>query len=190
MRIMGLDPSITCTGISLPDGTSWAVKPKAKGDARLMQVADSVRNAVTAGRVDFVVMEGLAGMYKGEAARVTPMVHGALRLELMRLGVPYMLLNPTTLKRFATGSAVADKTAMALAALKRLGAEYGTSDECDAAWLRTAGAFVYGTGHMQRPDGTVVILPQVQVDALKRGVKGVPVEWPVVNGRTPWAAVS
>lgn len=186
MRIMGLDPSITCTGISMPDGVSWVVKPKAKGDKRLVQVADSVRNAVTVGRIDLVVMEGLAGMYKGEAARVIPMLHGALRLELMRLGAPYMLLNPTTLKRFATGSAGADKTAMALAALKRLGTEYGTSDECDAAWLQVAGQAVYSPeGQVPGPNG-VLTLPRAQVDALKTGVRGVPLVWPVVGQHVPW----
>lgn len=186
MRIMGVDPSITCTGMNLHDGTSWAVRPKASGDARLLQVADSLRNAVTASRTDLVVMEGLGGVYKGEAARIIPMLHGALRLELMRLGVPYMTLSPTTLKKFATGSGTADKTAMAVAALKRLGTEYGTSDECDAAWLHVAGRVVYGrAGEARGPNG-VLVLPRAQVDALKHGVKGVPVVWPVVGGNVPW----
>lgn len=186
MRIMGVDPSITCTGISLPDGTSWAVKPKAEGDGRLMQVADSVRNGVTACRVDLVVMEDLAGVYKGAAARTSPMLHGALRLELLRLGVPYMCVNPTTLKRFATGSAVADKSAMAVAALKRLGTEYGTDDECDAAWLHMAGRVVYSReGEARGPNG-VLTLPRAQVDALRHGVKGVPLVWPVVGRNVPW----
>lgn len=188
MRIMGLDPSITCTGISLPDGTTFAVKPKTKGDDRLKDIAGRVNLWVQGQEVDLVVMEGLAGVYKGEAARIIPMLHGALRLELMRLRVPYMVLNPTTLKRFATGSATADKTAMALAALKRLDREYGTSDECDADWLRIAGRFVYGLGHLQRPDGGLVILPRAQVDALRKGVKGVPLVWPVVGPWTPWPA--
>lgn len=188
MRIMGLDPSIACTGMSLPNGTTRTIKPKTKGDARLKEIADLVNLWVQGQEVDLVVMEGLAGVYKGEAARIIPMLHGALRLELMRLRVPYMVLNPTTLKRFATGSATADKTAMALAALKRLDREYGTSDECDADWLRIAGRFVYGLGHLQRPDGGLVILPRAQVDALRKGVKGIPLVWPMVGSRTPWPA--
>lgn len=188
MRIMGLDPSIACTGMSLPNGITRTIKPKTKGDARLKEIADLVNLWVQGQEVDLVVMEGLAGVYKGEAARIIPMLHGALRLELMRLRVPYMLLNPTTLKRFATGSAGADKTAMALAALKRLGTEYGTSDECDAAWLQVAGQAVYSRkGEVQGPNG-VLALPRAQMDALKTGVRGVPLVWPVVGPWTPWPA--
>lgn len=190
MKIMGVDPSISCTGFSLPDGYTLPVKPRSKGDDRLEEIADHLHTLVVANTIDLVVMEGLFGVYKGEAARIIPMLHGALRLELKRLKVPYMILNPTTLKRFATGSPSAGKTAMALAALKRLDREYLTSDECDADWCRVAGRFVYQTGHLQRPDGGLVILPRAQVDALRKGLKGVPLVWPVVGGREPWPEVS
>ena len=190
MKIMGVDPSISCTGISLPDQTTMAIKPRTTGDDRLREIADHLHVAAVGCGAELVVMEGLFGVYKGEAARVIPMLHGALRLELQRLPVPYVVLNPTTLKRFATGSPNADKTAMALAAMKRLGREYGTSDECDADWCRIAGRFVYGLGHLQRPDGGLVLLPKDQVTALRRGLKGVPIEWPVVGTHVPWPTVS
>lgn len=189
MKIMGVDPSISCTGFSLPDGYTLPVKPRSKGDDRLEEIADHLHALAVDQVVDLVVMEGLFGVYKGEAARVIPMLHGALRLELKRLKIPYMVLNPTTLKRFATGSPSADKTAMQLAALKRLDREYVTSDECDADWCRIAGRFVYGLGHLQRPDGGLVIMPRAQVDALRKGLKGAPLVWPVVQGLAPWPSV-
>lgn len=197
MKIMGLDPSIGCTGFALPDRTTFAVKPRSKGDDRLEEIADHLHVAVMGCGADLVVMEGLFGIYKGEAARVIPMLHGAVRLELRRLKVPYVLVNPTTLKRFATGRSSANKTDMALAALKRLGREYGTDDECDADWLRIAGLTVYGSSEtVRRPDETgtrwpvrVLSMPQDQVQALRTGVKGVPIEWPVVGSRSPWPVV-
>lgn len=188
MRIMGLDPSMSCTGLSLPDGSTMAIKPKGKGDDRLREIADHIHIAASGCSAELVVMEGLFGLYKGESARVIPMVHGAIRLTLLRLPVPYMVLHPTTLKRFATGKAAANKTDMALAALKRLGREYGTDDECDADWLRIAGRFAYG---LEEPGFRVnerVFMPQDQVRALRRtaGRKPEPIVWPVIGGREPW----
>ena len=192
MRIMGLDPSVTCTGISLPDGSTFAIKPKSKGYARLKEIADHIHVAAVGAQVEMIVMEGLFGVYQGEAARVVPMVHGAILLEIQRLPVPFVVLNPTTLKRFATGKTSANKTDMALAALKRLGREYKTDDECDADWLRVAGRFAYGLGE---PDGTgeFLTVPQVNLEALRwagTGKKRHEIVWPEVGGRKPWPGLS
>ena len=196
MRIMGLDLSITCTGVSYPDGTTQAVVPSKNvtGDDRLEYIADHVGLGARTAGAELVVIEGLAGYYKGEASRVIPMLHGAIRLELKRSRVPYMSLYPPSLKKFATGSGGADKTAMAIAALKRLGREYGTHDECDADWLRIAGRIVYGYreyGSGYGPaGGRVLSLPQEQVRALRYGLKGQPIVWPVVGSHEPWPKVS
>lgn len=197
MRIMGLDLSITRTGVGLPDQTTCAwVPPKGViGDDRLEYFADCVGYAVRSDRVDLVVIEGLGGVYKGEAIRTMPMMHGAVRLELKRNRVPYMLLSPSSLKKFATGNGGADKTAMALAALKRLGREYGTDDECDADWLRIAGRFVYGYGELVpvRSTGAALTLPQDQLQALRwagTGKNRHQLVWPTVGAHKPWPTVA
>jgi Holliday junction resolvasome RuvABC endonuclease subunit len=198
MRIMGVDPSITRTGISLPDGTTVVVKPKDKGDDRLMEIADYVRVLSQANLVDLVVMEDAPTRLLGDAGRVLLHLQGAVRLELKRLPVPYMILSPSTLKKFATGNGSADKTAMALAAFKRLGREYGTDDECDADWLRVAGRFAYGLGeYLNEPraaGGRIALeLPKVQLEALRwagTGKKRHEIVWPVVGGRAPWPGVT
>jgi Holliday junction resolvasome RuvABC endonuclease subunit len=196
MRIMGVDPSITCTGVSLPDATTMAIKPRSSGDDRLREIADHLHVAAVGCGAELVVMEGLFGVYKGEAARVIPMLHGALRLELQRLPVPYVVLNPKTLKRFATGDGNADKAKMAQAARVHLGRAYGTSDECDADWCRIAGRTVYGRPEVTDHPGPamamdrILSLPQEQVSALRSGLKGQPVEWPVVGRHVPWPRVA
>lgn len=200
MRIMGLDLSITCTGVGHADTSVSAWKPPKgiTGDDRLEYFADCVGFAVRSDQVDLVVIEGLGGVYQGEAARVIPMLHGAVRLELKRNRVPYMLLPPASLKKFATGNGGADKTAMALAALKRLGREYHTGDECDADWLRIAGRFAYGLGEYlsvpQAAGGRMPLtLPQDQLAALRwagTGKKRHEVIWPEVGGRKPWPGVA
>jgi len=191
MRIMGVDLSITCTGVSPPDGGTLVVKPKSQGDLRLEEVADRLRIAATGAGVDLVVIEEF-GRFLGEAAKIIPMLHGAVRLDLMRAGIPYMVLSPSSLKKFATGSGTADKTAMAMAAYKRLGREYKTSDECDADWLRVAGRFVYGLDvlHADETHNRYVNMPQVQRQALAKNAKGKPIVWPVVGGRKPWPTVA
>lgn len=196
MRIMGLDLSITRTGVGHADTSvsSWVPPKGVTGDDRLEYFADCVGYAVRSDQVDLVVIEGLGGVYKGEAARTMPMVHGAVRLELKRNRVPYMLLSPSSLKKFATGNGSADKTAMALASLKRLGREYATNDECDADWLRIAGRFAYGLGeYLNEPraaGGRIALtLPQPQLEALRWAGTGKTrheIIWPVAGGRKPW----
>lgn len=198
MRIMGLDLSITRTGVGLPDQTTFALVPpkQVTGDDRLEYLADHIGLAARTAGVELAVIEGLGGLYKGEAARTMPMLHGAVRLELKRNRVPYMLLSPSSLKKFATGNGDADKTAMALASLKRLGREYATNDECDADWLRIAGRFAYGLGEYvprwdaEQPEG--LRLPQDQLAALRwagTGKKRHELVWPEVGGRKPWPTV-
>lgn len=200
MRIMGVDPSITCTGVSMPNGETMALKPPGRvtGDDRLRYIADHLHVAAVGCRAELVVMEGLFGTYQGEAARVIPMLHGALRLELLRTAVPYVVLHPSTLKKFATGDGGASKSLMATAALKRLGREYGTNDECDADWCRVAGRFVYGLGEYREPVTATkawepVTMPQDQLKALVAtgvGKKRKEIPWPEVGGRKPWPKVA
>jgi Holliday junction resolvasome RuvABC endonuclease subunit len=199
MRIMGADLSITRTGLGLPDATTLAVVPpkQVTGDDRLEYLADHIGLAARTAGVELVVIEGLGGVYKGEAARTMPMVHGAVRLELKRHRIPYMLLSPSSLKKFATGNGAADKTAMALAALKRLGREYATNDECDADWLRVAGRFAYGLPEVTDTPGPslavdrVLRMPVEQVKALRWSIgKKEEIVWPVVGGRVPWPGLA
>jgi Holliday junction resolvasome RuvABC endonuclease subunit len=159
MEITGLDLAMGATGLCLPDGSVLTIKPKGKGDARYTEVRDHIRLAVRTSRTDLVVLESIQGRsLKGDAAIVLPMMHGAVRAMLMDDGVPYVLLNQSTLKKFATGNGGADKTAMALAAFKRAHLEFANDNECDAWWLHAAG--------MWRAERPVVMLPLPQRQAL------------------------
>lgn len=180
---MGVDLSISRTGIALPDGRTIAVVPTTTGHHRLREITDQVLWSVRSNSVVLVVVEGLGGSYQGEAARIIPMLHGALINDLLRARVPYMWLPPPSVKKFATGSGTADKTAMAIAALKRLGTEYKTDDECDADWLRVAGHAAYGMAPsgVSRPFS----IPALQRRALFFNAKGKPIVWPVVGSLAP-----
>jgi Holliday junction resolvasome RuvABC endonuclease subunit len=133
--VIGLDLSLTSTGICNALGTCFTVKGKADaGDARLVAIGEAIEFFPSA---QLAVIEDL---YPGARGGVTTaMVQGVARYVLRNMGIPYALVSPTSLKLYATGSGAADKTAMALAAYKRTEVEFANDDECDAWWLRAMG---------------------------------------------------
>jgi len=175
LRVIGLDLSMTATGVALPDGTTQTIKTNQKdGDRRLQHIVDQVGLALGSGdddigdACDLVVMEEAPPGLKGPAIKAIHMVHGAVRLRLIDFGTPYAVINPTVLKAYATGATSADKTAMAMAAYKRTGREFADDNQCDAAWLRWAG--LDWLGHPE------FALPTAQRDRLTKAT------WPVPKG--------
>lgn len=158
--VVGLDLSLTSTGAcwrvspsAAPTVESWQFKASL-GDWRLVEITRTARGLCE--DADLVVIEDLPT--HAQSAGLTGMVQGAVRCMLAGLAVPYALVAPATLKKFATDKGNADKTAMALAAYKRAGLEGRNSDEVDAWWLWVAGMTWLG----EPP----YALPQSQVDAL------------------------
>jgi len=165
MNVLGLDLSMTATGIAFPDGRTLTVATNAKHkDARLAVIRDNVTLALAG--VDLVVMEEAPPGLKGPAIKAIHMVQGAVRVALLDVGVPYAVVNPSTLKAYATGKKGADKTAMAMAAFKRDDREFPDDNQCDAWWLRLMGLDHFGL--------TPVVMPQAQ-----RAFLG-SVDWPKV----------
>ncbi|MGV9756980.1 Holliday junction endonuclease [Streptomyces tricolor] len=165
-RVLGLDLSITATGYALPDGQTGTFKGPWKGDWRLVAIKTAI--AGQADGIDLAVIEDLPTHAK--SAGITGMVHGAVRTVLMELGVPYVLITPATLKAYATGKGNADKTAMAIAALKRAGREFTDDNQCDAWWLRAAGLDWYGAPEFEVPKAQRDRLGKVAWPALAVGV--------------------
>jgi Holliday junction resolvasome RuvABC endonuclease subunit len=148
IAVMGLDLSLTATGIAVGDGRTFTVKCSRTGDRRLGEIRDAVRRSLGP-LVPLVVIEDLPTHAHG--AGKTGMVHGAVRAMLHDLDVPYVTVVAATLKKYATGKGNADKTAMAIAALKRAGAEFADDNQCDAAWLRWMGLDALGAAAFELP---------------------------------------
>ncbi|MFE6021653.1 Holliday junction endonuclease [Streptomyces sp. NPDC056441] len=168
--VVGLDLSLTGSGIAYRDGSTGTVKTKQKdGDGRLAQIEEAVQLAIGGGGlgsgVDLVVMEDIP--QNSHAAKPIAMVHGVVRNLLVKAGIPYALVVLATLKFYATGKGSGDKVPMALAAYKRAGLEFDDDNQCDAAWLRWAGLDWLGC-----PEFSV---PAAQREALKKAV------WPAVT---------
>lgn len=136
IRVIGLDLSLTATGIAHSDGSTETIKTRpADGDSRLLQIVRSINDGIEPNII--AVLEDLPTHAK--AAGITGMVHGAVRAHLLSRGVPYALVPPATLKAYATGKGNADKAGMTLAAYKRFAREFSDDNQVDAWWLRAAG---------------------------------------------------
>lgn len=153
--VVGIDPSLTATGIALSDGSLITVGGDAKrGDERLLDISCAVGSACH--NADLIVIENYVN--GSPSAGVSGQVHGVVRLMCLRASVPYAMVPPTTLKKYATGSGAAKKADMRMALYKRTGLDCNDPDQVDAWWLRAAGLQWLGC--------PVVTLPAVQVKAL------------------------
>jgi len=166
-RVIGVDPSITATGIADVNGhLTVAGGPPYMGDRRLPVIGQAVADVVERGLPDLAVIEDLPQHAK--AAGITGMVQGVIRSKLIELGVPYAIVVPATLKKFASGRGDADKADLRMALYKRTGIDERSDDKVDAWWLRAA-----GLQHLGEP---IVTLPAAQVKVLEI------VGWPDAGG--------
>ncbi|WP_431980054.1 hypothetical protein [Streptomyces qinglanensis] len=169
LRVIGLDLSLTSTGVALPDGTTYRIRTRAKdGDRRLLHIRGAIRHDLAAHRPHLAVVEDLPRHAMG--AGVTAMVHGIVRAELLAADVPYAVVVPATLKAFACDHGRAEKQQLAAAAFLVAGVEFADDkggDQCDAWWLRAAGHDHYGV--------PLFSLPSAQRQRLSK------VDWPTIE---------
>lgn len=159
-RVVGLDLSLTATGIAWCDGSTYTVKPKQSGDRRLLEIGQEIAIAIDGRSIDLVVIEDLPTHAK--SAGITGMVHGAARVLLFRLRVPYVTVPPASLKKFATGRGNAGKPEMAVALFKRFALELPDDNQVDAFWLRAAGLELLGEPVFPLPAAQVAALDKVR----------------------------
>lgn len=159
--VVGLDLSITATGVALADGSVSTIGPPPKlGDRRLVALRDRLESfPMQIYNADLVVIEG--PVVRSSAAITIGMVHGVVRSMLLDYGTPYVLVPPATLKKYATGKGNADKTAMALATYKRASIEFDDDNQCDAWWLRAAGLHALGAPLFDVPAAQAAALEKV-----------------------------
>ncbi|MFD1940553.1 hypothetical protein ACFSKW_54780 [Nonomuraea mangrovi] len=168
--VVGLDLSLTGTGIATDTGAQRVRCGDLRGTPRFSWISEHIFADGTTQAADLVVIEGpsygsMSGAGHHEAAGLW--WHIVYRLDLCE--VPYAVVPPSTLKKYATGNGGASKPDMRMALFQRAGIDERDDNKVDAWWLRAAG--LDALGH------PLVDLPKAQREALSK------VAWPLVGDR-------
>jgi len=162
--VMGLDPSLTATGVALPNGETRIIVPGKcckRGMPRLRRIRDAVMALVKEHDVNLVMIEGYSYGSRYSHAHSLGELGGVLRLAIFEHpGVEYIDVPPSSLKKYATGKGNANKELVLVNAIKRLDYKGHDNNEADALWLRALGLEVDG-----RP---MVDLPKTHLEALDK----------------------
>jgi Holliday junction resolvasome RuvABC endonuclease subunit len=170
VNVLGIDPSITATGLAVSTDVLTVVGGHAKdGDERLATIHQAVTNLAQRWHVDLAVLEDLPTHAHG--AGLTGMVQGVVRHALLTIGVPYATVPAATLKKFATGRGTADKADMRMALYKRLWLDEANDNKVDALWLWAAGKQHLGEPIVQLPASQVAALDKVKWPALRPDIQ-------------------
>ena len=172
MNVVGLDLSLTATGIATEAGTE-VLRTDLRGCERLAWLHEQVILRATGqwageGRADLVVLEDYAYSRANQAHQIGEL-HGVIRLALHEAEIPVALVAPTARAKYATGKGNAGKAEVLAAAIRRLG--YGGHDdnEADALWLRQMAIDHYGLTLPSAP------MPAANREALSK------VDWPEIG---------
>lgn len=157
-RVLGLDLSISATGIATWEGNLSTVGGlAADGDGRLLHIAEAIHRE--AARADWAVIEDLPTHAHG--AGVTGMVHGVVRATLLNINVPYVLVPPAVLKKYATGRGNATKSDLRMVLFQRAGLDLRDDNQVDAWWLRCMGLDHLGQAPVKLPVGQRAALDKI-----------------------------
>ncbi len=138
MSVMGIDPSLTSTGIVMLSANeefeSSAIQATTRGVERLAEIREAIWDAADTWfeLPRLVAIESYAFGARGAAMFSLGELGGVLRWSLYSWHVPYIDVPPSQVKKFATGHGNAKKDEIMLAVYKRWGVEFHTSDEADA----------------------------------------------------------
>jgi hypothetical protein len=168
-KVLGLDLSLTATGLAGNAGWTETLKPptKLRDTDRLDWILRTITGNFLAG-VDLAVVEGPA--YSRQAGQAGHHERAGLwwlvRVTLAHRHIPTAVVTPSCLKRYATGRGVGSKDAIVLAAARRFGWFDGDNNAGDALFLAAM-----GTDHLGQP---MVPMPAAHRAALAA------VEWPEI----------
>lgn len=139
MKVVGLDLSLTSTGVSDDDGARCLKVPLVPHASDLQRVDRLRKLSVLIDRctrkADLVVIEGHSYNSQTSHAHSLGELHGVVKVCLLQRGVPFVLIPPAQMKKYATGRGSASKQEVLVAAVHH-GADVDNFDSADAWWLR------------------------------------------------------
>lgn len=136
MNILGVDLSLTSTGISA-NGKTGTITTPAKGPERLSIISLAVLDAVIDNSIQLVAIEGYSFASRNSQAHSIGELGGVVRTRLWERNIPYVDIPPTCRAKFATGRGNAAKTEVMSSISAKTGLVFsgkGADDMCDA-WI-------------------------------------------------------
>lgn len=148
-KVVGIDPSLTRTAVTIGNGESWKLKEfgsKPRGDgvarraARYDELTSSIVNWLESeDPIHAIYIEGYSFGSNDTNARWLAEFGGILRWHLVDLADRVIEVPPSSLKKFVTGKGNAKKEQMLAHVQKRWGELFDTSDAGDAFGLYKLG---------------------------------------------------
>jgi len=150
MKSLGADLSLTGTGIVVLDDGKLvmqdSIKSKKDGDkpsdeiARLRGIVKRVMAFVDEHNPEVVVLEGIAFMSRNTTSLAQLAgLNYMMRDSLVDRGIDFLVVAPTSLKKYVTGAGNSSKDIMMLETYKRFGVSILDNNICDAYGLAQAG---------------------------------------------------
>jgi crossover junction endodeoxyribonuclease RuvC len=136
--IYGIDLSLTATGFATAaPGQKPALETigfkKLSDEARLAAIVDAVLQRIKSPRL--VAIEGLALGSKTGLSAERGALHYMVRVALWESDIPFVIVAPSSLKKFATGRGVGEKSLVIREVYRRWGVEAADDNQADAATL-------------------------------------------------------
>ena len=140
-KVMGIDLSLVETGLCLLDGGDlvWKMLVTSKPDQsvmeieRIQKIARAVTGYILTHKPDLIVIEGLSyGSKNTTSLCQLAKLNFSVEIYCYQMEHPYLMVPPTTLKKFITGKGNAKKEVMLMKILKRYGLEFENNNLADA----------------------------------------------------------
>ena len=152
---IGIDTSLTGTGVVVLENgkvtKQHLIKSKPSGDKpvegvkRIQKIVEEIELIVGEFSPQIATIEGLAFMARNTTALVQlSALNYMTRAMLMNYHVPFVVVAPTTLKKFVTGNGASKKDVMSIETLKRWGVTILNDNEADAYGLAQIGLALLG----------------------------------------------
>lgn len=169
MKVVGLDLSLTATGVATGDGRLLTVYSEAGGStvgeralriSRLrVQIMEHMWDA------DMVVIEGPAYSRQQQSGHhLRAGLWWLIATTARAMAGEVIEVSPSALKKFATGRGNATKADMRVALLQRVGEDIRDDNQVDAFWLRQVGLHLLGDKGLDLPKANLTALSKIVRD--------------------------
>jgi Holliday junction resolvasome RuvABC endonuclease subunit len=168
MRLVGLDLSLTSTGVSI-NGSTHVIAVKERGPERLSIVSRQIADICLSERIDCALIEGYSFSSRNSQAHSIGELGGCVRMRLWENQIPFVDIPPTCRAKFATGKGNASKGEVISAISAKTGKVFsgaGGNDECDAWVLEQMGIAYLGNSEWDWTREQLLALAKVDWTAI------------------------